>query len=410
VPTHKLLSLPWEILSRPDQRAPEGDWLTWLILAGRGWGKTRTGAEWVHANANRYGRWVIAGRTSADLRDIMIEGESGLLRTAPPGNRPIYQSSRMRLAWPSGAVAVLRSADEPEGFRGLQAEAIWADELAAWKYPDAWDQLQLGLRLGPRPRQVVTTTPKPTRLVRDLLKASQTVATRGSTYDNRANLAPAFFAQVITKYEGTRLGRQELHAEILEDVQGALWTRDIIHTFMPPRIERHGLVEYDLARVVVAIDPAVTAGEESDETGIVVAGIDVMGRGHVLADRSCRLSPDGWARRAIEAYREFGADRIVAEVNNGGDLVEAVLRTVDQNIPYTAVHASRGKYLRAQPAAALYEQGKVTHADEFVVLEDQMCTYSPDSGASSPDRLDALVWALAYLFGGTTSGEFSTVA
>jgi len=161
---------------------------------------------------------------------------------------------------------------------------------------------------------------------------------------------------------------------------------------------------------VVAIDPAVTAGEESDETGIVVAGVDVMGRGHVLADRSCRLSPDGWARRAIEAYREFGADRIVAEVNNGGDLVEAVLRTVDQNIPYTAVHASRGKYLRAQPAAALYEQGKVTHADEFVVLEDQMCTYSPDSGASSPDRLDALVWALAYLFGGTTSGEFSTVA
>jgi len=410
VPTHKLLSLPWEILARPDQRAPDGDWLTWLILAGRGWGKTRTGAEWVHANANRYGRWVIAGRTSADLRDIMIEGESGLLRTAPPGNRPVYQSSRMRLAWPNGAVAVLRSADEPEGFRGLQAEAIWADELAAWKYPDAWDQLQLGLRLGPRPRQVVTTTPKPTRLVRDLLKASQTVATRGSTYDNRANLAPAFFAQVITKYEGTRMGRQELHAEILDDVPGALWKRELIQSFMPPRIERHGIVEYDLARVVVAIDPAVSANEESDETGIVVAGIDVMGRGHVLADRSCRLSPDGWARRAIEAYREFGADRIVAEVNNGGDLVEAVLRTVDQNIPYTAVHASRGKRVRAEPVAALYEQGRVTHAEEFPDLEDQMCSFTPESG-DSPDRLDALVWAISHLMlGSSTSGEFSTVA
>jgi predicted phage terminase large subunit-like protein len=409
VPTHVLLSLPWELLSRKEQRPPDGDWLTWLILAGRGWGKTRTGAEWVHANVEKYGRWVIAGRTSSDLRDIMIEGESGLLRTARNDNRPKYEASKLRMTWPNGARAVLRSADEPEGFRGLQAEAIWADELAAWKYPDAWDQLQLGLRLGPRPRQIVTTTPKPTRLIRDLLKDENTIATRGSTFDNRANLAPAFFRQVVAKYDGTRMGRQELYAEILDDVPGALWTRDLIRIAWPPHIQRYGQNELDLSRVVVAIDPAVTSGEESDETGIIVAGLDMQGRGHILADRSCRLSPDGWARRAIEAYREFRADRIVAEVNNGGDLVETVLRVVDTNIPYTAVHASRGKRVRAEPIAALYEQGKVTHAEAFPDLEDQMCSFTPESG-DSPDRMDALVWALTHLMGaGESEGSFSLV-
>lgn len=409
VPTHVLLSLPWELLSRPEQREPEGDWLTWLILAGRGWGKTRTGAEWVHANVGKYGRWVIAGRTSSDLRDIMIEGESGLLRTARPDNRPRYEPSKLRMVWPNGARAVLRSADEPEGFRGLQAEAIWADELAAWKYPDAWDQLQLGLRLGPRPRQIVTTTPKPTRLIRDLVKNASTTVTRGSTFDNRANLAPAFFRQVVSQYEGTRMGRQELYAEILDDVPGALWTRDLISIKWPPHIRRGDRDELDLVRVVVAIDPAVTSGEESDETGIIVAGLDAAGRGHILADRSCRLSPDGWARRAIEAYREFRADRIVAEVNNGGDLVETVLRVVDRNIPYTAVHASRGKRVRAEPVAALYEQGKVSHAEAFPDLEDQMCSYTPESG-ESPDRMDALVWALTHLMGqGSSEGSFSLI-
>lgn len=409
VPTATLLKLPWEILSRPEQRPPPGDWLTWLILAGRGWGKTRTGAEWVHGNVERYGRWVIAGRTSGDLRDIMVEGESGILRTARAGNRPTYEPSKLRLTWPNGAVAVLRSADEPEGFRGLQAEAIWADELAAWKYPDAWDQLQLGLRLGPQPRQIVTTTPKPTRLVRDLLADANTHATRGSTFDNRANLAPAFFRQVVAKYEGTRLGRQELYAEILDDVPGALWTRQMLKVGLVPKIMRHGVPELDLVRVVVAIDPAVTSGEDSDETGIIVAGLDALGQGHILADRSCRLSPDGWARRAIEAYREFGADRIVAEVNNGGDLVETVLRVVDTNIPYTAVHASRGKRVRAEPIAALYEQGRVTHAEAFADLEDQLCSFTPESG-DSPDRMDALVWALTHLMGmGQESGSFSLI-
>lgn len=404
---HPRVAVPlWKDIARPQQLAPEGDWLTWLILAGRGWGKTRTGAEWVQANVDTYGRWILAGRTSGDLRDIMIEGESGILRIARTGNRPTYEPSKRRLVWPNGSVAALRSADEPEGFRGLQAEAVWADELAAWEYPEAWDQLQLGVRLGPRPRQVVTTTPRPTKIVRDLLGDSGTIATRGSTYDNRANLAPAFFRQIVSKYEGTRLGRQELYAEILDDIPGALWTRDVLSVKVPPHI---GNI-WDLSRVVVAIDPAVTHGEDSDETGIVVAGVDALGRGHVLADRSCRLSPDGWARRAIQAYRDFGADRIVAEVNNGGDLVESVLRAVDPDIPYTAVHASRGKRVRAEPVAALYEQGRVTHAEVFPELEDQLCTYTPESG-DSPDRLDALVWAITHLMlGSGTTGDFSLVA
>ena len=407
-----LLKLPWELLARPEQKAPPGDWLTWLILAGRGWGKTRTGAEWVHANVQRYGRWILAGRTSGDLRDIMVEGETGLLRTATRSQRPSYEPSKRRIVWPNGAVAALRSADEPEGFRGLQAEAVWADELAAWENPDAWDQLQLGLRLGDRPRQVVTTTPRPTRQIRDLLRDEGTVATRGSTYDNRANLAPAFFRQIVSRYEGTRLGRQELHAELLEDVEGALWTLAMIDATrrLAPGITRGDVVERDLARVVVAIDPAVSATEDSDETGIIVAGLGHDGRGYVLADRSTKAHPADWARRAIAAFDDFGADRIVAEVNNGGELVETVLRTIRPSIPYRAVHASRGKRTRAEPIAALYEQGRVSHVEPLAALEDQLCTYTPESG-DSPDRLDALVWALTDLMlGSQTSGDFSLVA
>lgn len=402
--------MPWNVLARPEQRPPPGDWLTWLILAGRGWGKTRTGAEWVHANVSRYGRWILAGRTSGDLRDIMVEGETGLLRTAK-GNRPQYEPSKRRIVWPNGSVAALRSADEPEGFRGLQAEAVWADELAAWENPDAWDQLQLGLRLGPKPRQVVTTTPRPTKMMRALISDEGTVITRGSTYDNRANLAPSFFRQIVSRYEGTRLGRQELYAELLEDVEGALWSLSMIDSTrrLAPQIMRQGVSENDLARVVVAIDPAVTMTEDSDETGIVVAGLGHDGRGYVLADRSTKAHPSDWARRAIAAFDEFGADRIVAEVNNGGELVETVLRTIRPSIPYRAVHASRGKRTRAEPIAALYEQGRVSHADAMPALEDQLCTFTPESG-QSPDRLDALVWALTDLMlGSTTTGDFSLV-
>lgn len=342
----------------------------------------------------------------------MVEGETGLLRTAPRSARPQYEPSKRRIVWPNGSVAALRSADEPEGFRGLQAEAVWADELAAWENPDAWDQLQLGLRLGPKPRQVVTTTPRPTKIIRDLLASDSTISTRGSTYDNRANLAPSFFRQIVSRYEGTRLGRQELHAEILTDVEGALWSLAMLDQSRrkAPGILRHGEIERDLARVVVAIDPAVTATEDSDETGIVVAGIGHDGRGYVLADRSTKAHPSDWAKRAVAAFDEFGADRIVAEVNNGGELVETVLRTVRPSIPFRAVHASRGKRTRAEPVAALYEQGRVSHVEPLAVLEDQMTTYTPDGG-SSPDRLDALVWALTDLMlGSTVTGDFSLVA
>ncbi len=324
----------------------------------------------------------------------MVEGESGILAIAPPWNRPHYEPSKRRVTWPNGAIATLYSADEPERLRGPQHDLAWPDELGAWRYPETWDMLMFGLRLGSKPRAVVTTTPRPTRLIRDLIASPTTVVTRGSTYDNRANLAPAFFEQIIRKYEGTRLGRQELYAEVLDDVPGALWTRATLEA------ARAQAPAPDLVRVVVAIDPAVTSGEDSDETGIIVAGKDANGHAHVLADRSCRMSPDGWATRAITALDEFKADRIVAEVNNGGDLVEATIRTVRRNAPYTKVHASRGKRVRAEPIAALYEQARVTHHGDLSALEDQMLTFLPEGSDASPDRVDALVWALTELTGG----------
>jgi predicted phage terminase large subunit-like protein len=393
----------WRVWGRPEQQAPEGDWRVWLLLAGRGFGKTRTGAEWVRAEveAGRRGRLALVAPTAADARDVMVEGESGVLAVSPPGFRPLYEPSKRRLTWPNGAQATTYSADEPDRLRGPQHDGAWCDELAAWRYPEAWDMLQFGLRLGRDPRAVVTTTPKPVRLVRELVAAPTTVVTKGSTYANLGNLAPAFLDQIVRKYEGTRLGRQELDAEILDDVPGALWTRTLLDGL---RVREHP----DLVRVVVAIDPAVTSGEKADETGIVVAGKGVDGQGYVLADASCRLSPDGWARRAVEAYRRHQADRIVAEVNNGGEMVELTIRTVDPHISYAAVHASRGKRTRAEPVAALYEQGKVHHAGGFPDLEDQMCTYTPDAYDGSPDRVDALVWALTDLMlEGTSSVWFA---
>lgn len=383
----------WRYWARPDQLPPSGDWRTWLILAGRGWGKTRTGAEWVRAEveANRRGRLALIGATAADVRDVMIEGESGILACSRPTFRPTYEPSKRRVSWPNGAIATAYSADEPDRLRGPQHDGAWPDELAAWRYPEALDMLMFGLRLGSDPRSVVTTTPRPTKLIRGLIAAPTTAVTTGSTYDNLANLAPAFAEQIIRKYEGTRLGRQELLAEILTDVPGALWTWAMLDNKAPAP---------DMTRVVVAIDPAVTSGEDSDETGIVVCGLGVDGRGYLLADRSCRLSPDGWARRAVAAYDEFSADLVVAEVNNGGDLVEQTIRTVRRTIPYKKVHASRGKQTRAQPVAALYEQGRVSHVEAFPDLEEQLTSWTPESG-TSPDRLDALVWALTELMLGT---------
>lgn len=372
---------------RPNQVPPPGAWRVWLIMAGRGWGKTRVGAEWTIASARDYPLVNIIGATTDDARDIMIEGESGILACAPDNFRPQYKPGLRRLEWPNGARSLIFTADEPERLRGKQHMRLWMDEAGAWRRPEAYDQAMFGLRLGSDPRAVVTTTPKPVKLIRDLMARPTTAITRGSTYENRDNLAPAFFEQIITKYEGTRLGRQELGGEYLDDTPGALWTRAM---FEPRRAAP------DLARVVVAIDPAMTSGEESDETGIVVAGVGTDNRGYVLADRSCRDTPDGWARRAILAYHDYGADRIVAEVNNGGDMVEHTLRTIERRISYKRVTASRGKRTRAEPVAALYEQGKVSHVQAFEALEDQLVSWTPDSG-ESPDRLDALVWALSDL-------------
>ncbi len=377
---------------------PPGDWRIWLLLAGRGFGKTRTGAELTGAKVKTGAarRIALVGPTAADVRNVMVEGESGLLAAAGPAQRPRWEPSKGRLTWPNGAVATTYSADQPERLRGPQHDFAWCDELAAWRYPAAWDMLMFGLRLGQDPRVVVTTTPKPIKLIRELLAAPDVAVTRGTTYDNRANLAPAFLRQIIRRYEGTRLGRQELEAEILDDVPGALWTRE--------RIE-HARVGHDarpeLARIVVAIDPAATSGEEADETGLVVAGSDYAGHGWVLADLSGRYAPPEWARRAIAAYRDWRADRIVAEVNNGGDMVAATLRMIDPEAPFSAVRASRGKSARAEPVAALYEQGRIHHVGAFSQLEDQMCAFTSDFDRAragySPDRVDALVWALSAL-------------
>jgi phage terminase large subunit-like protein len=383
----------WSVWRRPKQATPPGDWRVWMILAGRGFGKTRTGAEFVReqVNAGRCRRVALVGATAADVRDTMIEGESGLLAVFPPGQRPRYEPSKRRVTFHNGATASAFSADEPDRLRGPNHDLAWADELAAWRYVDAWDQLMLGLRLGDHPRVVVTTTPRPTALIRRLARSDDgTVhATTGSTYENAANLAPDFIAEMRRRYEGTRLGRQELEAQILDDVEGALWDRAVIDetrtTDTPP-----------LRRIVVAIDPAVTSGENSDETGIVVAGVATNGEAYILDDRTMRASPNDWASAAVAAYHRHKADLIVAEANQGGDLVENVLKAVDPRVPVHLVRASRGKRTRAEPVAALYEQRRAHHVGFFPELEDQLCSWVPDIG-SSPDRLDALVWALTDL-------------
>lgn len=337
-------------------------------------------------------RVALIGPTAADARDVMVEGESGLLAVCPPWNRPTYEPSKRRVTWPSGAIATLYSADEPDRLRGPQHDGAWGDEPAAWRYAEAYDQLMFGLRLGDRPRAIFTTTPRPIALVRDLIADPTCVVTRGSTFDNRANLAEAFFSQIVNKYEGTRLGRQELHAEVLDDVSGALWTRAMVSAAFAQQAPK-------FRRVVIAVDPAVTSGDSSDETGIVAAGLGVDGLAYIVRDASGRYSPNEWAKRAVDLYYALGADRLVAEVNNGGDLVQQTIRTVDRAVSFRAVHASRGKHVRAEPIAALYEQGKVKHVGGFSVMEDQMCAFTTEGyvGAGSPDRADAAVWALSDL-------------
>ena len=370
------------------------DWRYWLVKAGRGFGKTRTGAEAAREAANTYGRIHLVGPTVSDVRDVMVEGESGLLSVFPPHQRPNYEPSKRLITFHTGAIAYTFSADEPERLRGPQCEFAWCDEIAAWRYPEAWDQLCFGLRLGPDPRAVVTSTPKPLPLVRELVKHPATVVTSGSTYENRSNLAPGWFQDIIKKYEGTRTGRQELEGELLEDFPGALWTRSMIES---ARI-RPDEVHWDMiVRVVVAIDPAVSANEDSDETGIITAALTRSEHILILDDDSCKESPLGWARAAVARYKMRRADRIVAEVNNGGDLVAANLYTVAPEVPFRAVRASRGKAVRAEPVAAMYEQGRVHHVGTFSTLEDQLCEFVPGITDKSPDRMDALVWAVTEL-------------
>lgn len=393
------LTYDWRRWARPNQIIPAGDWYVWLILAGRGWGKSRTGAEAVReeVEAGRAGRIALVAETAADARDVMVEGESGILAISPPWNRPKYEPSKRRLTWDNGAIATHYDAREPDQLRGPQHDFFWGDEWAKFRYAQAcWDNLLPGLRLGVHPRGVITTTPRPTPMIKALVKDSGVLVTKGRSTDNLGNLAATFKRTVIDRYAGTRLGRQELDAEILEDVPGALWSR---RTIEESRLEKAP----PMKRIVVGVDPAATGGENSNENGIIICGVDAQNKGYVLDDWSERGSPDKWARKVVGAFRRYEADRVIVEVNQGGDMVASVLRSVDASLPIEEVRASRGKYVRAEPVAALYEQGRVHHVGAFTELEDQMATFTPERAADrsdgySPDRVDALVWALSALF------------
>lgn len=386
----------WWFWARPDQLPPPGTWRVWLVMAGRGFGKTRTGAEWVRQRIRRYPYTNIIGATADDARDIMIEGESGILAICPDHERPVYLPSKRRLEWPNGARTLIFTADEPERLRGKQHDGIWADEVAAWRYGvESWDQAMFGLRLGDDPRAVATTTPKPVKVIRDLLDQATdgtVVVTRGSSYANVDNLAPAFFDQIVRRYEGTRLGRQELEGHLLEDVEGAFWNRAMLDR---TRVK----TAPDLKRIVVAVDPATTHGEDADFTGIAVAGVGFDEHVYVLHAEQVRLGPDGWARRVTSLYDEYAADAVVAERNQGGEMVEHTIRTVraSATLRIKTVHASRGKAVRAEPVVALYEQGRAHHVGTFADLEDQMCSFPV--AVVHEDILDAAVYAIGELSG-----------
>jgi phage terminase large subunit-like protein len=401
------LAREWQILARDDQlpppSLPSGEaWRVWLILGGRGSGKTRAGAEWVKAKALGLPpiarvpakRIALVGETLAQVRQVMIEGVSGLLGLHEGDTRPVFEPSKMQLVWPNGAIAQVFSADNPESLRGPQFEAAWCDELAKWRRPDrSWDMLQFGLRLGDAPQAVVTTTPRPISLLKKLIGDPASVVTRAATADNAENLAPNFVAEMTRRYAGTALGRQELLGEIVDHTTGSLWRQDWIdahRTLSPP----------EMRSIVVAVDPPVTATVNSDACGIMVVGVGQDGRAYVMSDRTVQgREPSQWARAVIAAYRDFLADRVVAEVNQGGDLVVTVLRQFDAAVPVRKVRATRGKWLRAEPVAALYSEGRVSHVGTHEALERQLVAFGADglAGGRSPDRLDALVWALTDL-------------
>lgn len=395
----------WQFWGRPDQQMPDSDWFVWMILAGRGWGKTRTAVENIaallrgptplQAPKDAPAIMSIIADNPFDMRQYSIEGPSGFLHVGPQDYRPHYEPSKKTLTWPNGAKALLFSAEDPETLRGASGSFFWWDELAKSRYArDGWNNMLFGMREG-NPRGIVTTTPRPTPLLKELIARKSTHVTRGSTWDNRDNLSEVFYREVIEPLMGTRLGRQEIEAEILDDVPGALWSRDMIEGLRAQKAP-------ELTRIVVAIDPPTTSGEDADECGIIVAGKDGAGRGYILADRSVKgATPNQWATKAVEAYHTFNASRIVAETNQGGEMIEALLRQIDPNVAYRGVHAKSGKVIRAEPVAALYERALVFHVGAFPALEDQMVSFTTDFDPAkegySPDRVDALVHALTDL-------------
>jgi len=402
--TATALRWSWEFWQRPKQITPAWPWRVWLIMAGRGFGKNRTAAEWVREKVDQgYRRIALVARTAGDCRKTVIEGESGILAITPPWDRPEYKPSNRELRWPNGAIATTYSSKNPEQLRGPQHDAVLCDELATWLYPrDTWSNLMFGLRLGENPQCCVATTPRPTRLLREIISAKTTHVTTGTTYENQDNLAPAFFSEIITKYEGTTLGRQELNAELLEEIPGALWTLKLIEK---NRVRSNP----ELIRIVIAVDPAVTSNDGSDETGIVVCGLGEDMHCYVLEDRTGRYTPNGWATVVCRLYNKYKADRVVAEVNQGGDLVEECVRNVDPDVAYIGIHASKGKRARAEPVAGLDEQGRVHHVGLLEELEDEMTTWISTEPGASPNRIDARVYGVTELMiGGTVNVAPST--
>ena len=395
--------------ARPEQIPPsDGDWNVFLALAGRGWGKTWAGAQWCREQVKLGKRRIMAvAATNSDIERTMVKGESGFLSVCWSGDKtykgakmgyPEWSPTKRTLTWENGATVTFFSSEEPERLRGPQGDAAWLDEMCAWnKDRETYDMLQFCLRLGKHPRIFITTTPKPTKLLRDILKNPKTLTVRGSTFDNSANLASTYLQAVKDQYEGTRLGRQELYAEIMDEASGALWTRDLLAKCAKEDVEDPVEFAKTLARVVVSVDPAVTANAESDMTGLIVAGIDLNGCSYILHDATDRYTPEGWATKAIDLYHLYEADKIVAERNQGGDMVKHTLQTVNETVPVKLVHASRGKFARAEPVSALYERDKVKHLKGLDALEDQMVQWCPLGSIGSPDRLDAMVWAVTEL-------------
>jgi len=415
----------WAELGRRKQQTPEGRWVVWLILAGRGWGKTRTGAEtvvkwvneqpWHPVNSPESGfRIALVAETKRDAREVLALGESGLIAVSPPWNKPKYESSKGLITWPSGAFGFLYSGEEPDQLRGPQFHKAWVDEWAKYQYPvETMDNLELALRLGDNPQMVITTTPRPLPMLKEKIaesteRNSDVIVTRGHTNENRANLAPSYIRRVIKKYEGTRLGLQELSAQILDDVEGGFWSRQLLDD---NRVKLDAKLP-EMVRIGIAIDPATSSNEDSNETGMVAGGKGTDGRMYLFHDLSGRMQPEQWARRAITNYDKFQADFIIGERNNGGDLVKRNIDAMDKEIrvKFKAVWASRGKHIRAEPVATLHEQGKIRFVGHFPELEDQLLFFTPEGyeGVGSPDRAEAFIWLAWFLMLGAKGGDYDS--